>query len=501
MNQVAVSDTQIQAALNAFLAKQLGAGDPKYKAIPGGPQAPYMFGAGGLFSVPGSEQSIISTRLSPKGIADVLPSRGSNRTDPLYPYITGFLGGSGSNPSGVCDDPMTAGPIKNCYQTAQFGRYSYQTRTFELNRLGQQSTRGEFQDLMLFNSPFAQFNSNTSPASAAAVNNFLNEVMIRFMEVGIMFQNTLTRQVYTGNPANNTAGGGYEEFPGLDILIGETKVDAKTGTPCPTLRSIIMDYNYNQVTSSHAGGVVNAVTYILRSLKYNAQRMNFGETKWALSMREGLFYELTAIWPCSYLTYRCSTGLVANQNIEVVNAKDAIDMRDQMRQGKYLVVDGETVPVITDDGIVEDTQTTSNRLVSGQFASDIYFIPLTVMGGTAVTFWEYFDYSGPNAAMDAISQLSSFVTESTFWSDGGRFLWGRKPMNNWCLQFLSKTEPRLILLTPHLAARLLNVAYTPLLHTRDALLGDPYFVDGGVTSRGAASDYSDWASTTPGLNG
>src|SRR3972149_517370 len=48
------------------------------------------------------------------------------------------------------------------------------------------------------------------------------------LEVGIAFQRKLLRQVYTGNPANNNVGGGYREFPGLDILIGTDKVDRKS---------------------------------------------------------------------------------------------------------------------------------------------------------------------------------------------------------------------------------------------------------------------------------
>ena len=71
-------------------------------------------------------------------------------------------------------------------------------------------------------------------------------------------------------------------------------------------------------------------------------------------------------------------------------------------------------------------------------------------------------------------------------SDSGRFLWHKKLPNNFCVQMLAKTEPRLLVLTPHIAARLTSVKYTPVAHQRG---WDPddlsYYVDGGRTDRGS----------------
>lgn len=49
------------------------------------------------------------------------------------------------------------------------------------------------------------------------------------------------------------------------------------------------------------------------------------------------------------------------------------------------------------------------------------------------------------------------------------------------MQIAGWTQPRLILETPYLAARLTNVAYQPLMHERDAFTDGAYFVDGGRT--------------------
>ncbi len=459
------------------------------KAVPSGtPTTNYMHGPGGIFGVSGIERDIISTRVQPMGIAGALPARGTIRTNPLFGYITGFQANSGTVADGVCDDPETAGATKSCLQTAQFGRYSFQTKEIEVNRVGQQTDRGEFLDLRLINDPLLAQEGGLLAQNINGTPDLRREVLMAFVEVGVSFQNQLIQQVYQGNPANNSAGGGFKEFPGLDILIGTDKVDAITGINCPSLDSDIKDFNYGLVCEEAEGtDIVEVVSYMYRFLRHNATRMNFNPTTWAIAMRQELFYEITACWPCSYLTYRCSFRDADTQARVNVDAADGIAMRDAMRNGNYLLIDGAQIPVVIDDGIVEETDADNANIAAGEFASDIYFIPMTVRGGMAVTYMEYQDYT--QTAMMAIQdgRVGSF-----FWSDGGRFLWHAKPPTNWCNQWVSKIEPRIILLTPQLAGRIQNVRYSPLQHTRDPFPGDPYFVDGGETSRVGPSLFSDW---------
>jgi len=166
---------------------------------------------------------------------------------------------------------------------------------------------------------------------------------------------------------------------------------------------------------------------------------------------------------------------------------DAIAMRDAMRNGEYLIIDGMKIPVIIDSFIEEESSGDQGQIDAGCFASDIYIVPLTIQGGRPVTFFHYFDYSkGPMQA------VSDGHVSSYFWTDGGRYLWHAKPPVNWCIQHIAKVEPRIILLTPQIAGRLTNVQYCPLQHERDAHPDDDYFVDGGVTERTSPSHYADW---------
>ena len=465
------------------------------KALPTGtPALPYLHGPNGLWSYPGLSQAVISTRIKPRGLAGVLPARATNTSNPLYPYFTGFTDPAEAKPNTVCDDPPSTGQEKNCFQTAQFGRYSYQTREIDISNIGAIINRSEFTDLAFVNEPLgtAEYGAGlTWPGSAPGSLSLINDVRARFAALGVKFQNKLMRQLWEGNPANNTGGGGYQEFPGLDRLISTGKVDAVTNQTCPSLDSVVVNMNYKNVDVLTGNDtVINVLTYVFRVLRRRASGAGMDPAEWVIVMREGLFYELTAVWPCTYLTYRCmgfTNGLTPSVNID---AGDVQQMRDTMRNGRYLVIDGMQVPVIVDDALNEETSGDTNKVSATCFASDIKILPL-MAGGLSTLFWEYFDFSGPGAAMDALASLP--LGSNFFWSDGGQYLWHMKPPLNWCIQWLGLIRPRVILLTPHLAADIQNVQYCPLYHEQEAFPDDPYFKDGGLSSRTTApSFYADW---------
>ena len=467
--------------------KRLGG---EYKAATGTPVAPYIHGPGGLFGVAGIERDVFSTRIAPRGIASVLPVMSSDRTNPLFAYITGYRDVTGANPTNVCDTPQTAGSIKNCLQTAVFGRKAFQTRELEVNRVGQINDRGEFVDLQIVNDPLVPEIGGAIFPNLPEQSQLLagREMLARMLEVGIGFQNWLVRQVYIGNPTNNTAGGGYKEFPGFDLLIGTGKEDALTRTACPSLNSDIKNFNYGRVDASNLNpDIVAVATMLYRYVRSNADRMNFGVCTWAFSMRQDLFWELCRVWPCSYLTYRCQFRTSDGTQLTNVSAADQIAMRDDMMANKYLLIDGEQIPVVVDDGIIEHNRSGNANIPIGGFASDIYLVALTVRGGTPVTYWENFDYSKSLMA----AQDAHYTSE--FWTDGGKYLWSKQPNTQWCVLLSAKIEPRLILRTPQLCGRIQNISYVPLQHVRDALPTDYYFTDGGVsTARAAPSYWADW---------
>lgn len=468
----------------------------------GAPIGPYIYGPGGLFGVRGLSRDIISTHTQITGsLGEVIPISPSVDTMPLFPYITGFLRSDQQEKNGVCDDPIQAANFKTCIQTTQFGRKEFKTRQAEINRIGQRQDRGEFHDLEVVNGPLVEqmgglmsgfFGLQNQSAIFAG-----REMVMRLVEVGVAYQRWFCPQVYVGNPTNNSAGGGYKEFPGLDLLIGTTKIDALTGAACPSLRSDVKSFN-GLVDRSDDPDIVKTITTMMRILKSKANSQGLGPVDLRMVMRDELFYALTEIWPCRYITYRCSN--IDGANIDPIGAYSVeamFRMKTEMRQGSFLWVDGFQVPVIIDNCIAEDNHADVAAISAGCFGSDIYIVPFTARGGTIRTlYWEYYDYRN-----DVLPAVADARAGTFFWSDGGVFLWGLKAPDNWCLELISKVEPRLILRTPQLAGRITDIFYCPLQHVDDPLPSQDYHVNGGIsTGRPAPSPFSEWNIAGPGFN-
>lgn len=474
--------------LQSMVAPQQGQGigNTTFKGFPSStPTTIYGHGNGGLFSFPGQDKRVFNAMVLPaSGLQARLPVYATNTQNPYYGILTGVTDETGAEPIGVCDDPPVAGLMKLCGQTRAIGRIARQSRVFELDRVGLTTNRGEYNDFQLFGAPDTNSpNRPTMPGQASAQQALNTEAAKALFELAVTWQRIMAKEIYNGNPAANTAGGGRRFVRGLNILINTGYRDAETGLACPAADPIVRSFGNANVSRTNTD-IVRQVTDMYRQLRRRASRMNLMPVRWAVVMRHDLFYELTEIWPCSYATYRCATvgGLSASQPGFVDNEamrQMRADMRGNMdtETGQYLLIDDDRVEVILDEAIDEST------LPLGAYGSTIYFIPLTVLGNTPVLYWEYINYDMPNGAMDFARVMAP--QDQFYTTDGGRFLWHKKPANNFCVQVLVKMEPALVLHTPHLAGRLTSVAYTPVSHEQSAFPSDPYFVNGGKTT--------DWA--------
>lgn len=455
------------------------------KAVSSTPTAVYGHGPGGLFSTPGLSRPLFSAMLLPRlGLQARLPVLPTQETNPLHAIITGVTATSGSEPTGVCDDPPVAGTSKLCIHSFVFGRFSRMSKVFDLDRIGQITNRGEFMDLTLQNNPFGPTNPNPNiPGMPGADMNAVarNEIAKSMFEMAAAWGRDFARVLYTGNPTNNTAGGGYKEFYGLEYLVNTGYRDAETGNACPAVDSIIRSFG-NLIVSTNASAFIKNITNMYRNLKYIGVKSGLDPVQWIIVMPFGLFYEITEVWPVTYLTYRALAIPTGSTNF--VNSADAERMRDEMRgdlynyTGQFLLIDGQKVPVVLDDAVPE----TENG--DGTFTSEMFFVPMTVMGGTPVTYMEHYNYDAPNGTIDAAKVFAP--GDSYYTTDSGRFLWHKKPPTNFCVQLLAKTEPRLMFLTPYLAGRLTNIKYMPVEHERSPFTDSEYFVNGGVSGGYAA---------------
>lgn len=476
------------------------------KKATGTPTGYYNHGPGGLFGVRGLSAGIISTATQITGsLAEEIPVAATNAQrdiqtnaiNPLFPFITGFLRSDQQEKNAICDDPIQAAGFKTCIQTAVFGRKEAKTRTIEINHVGQTINRGEFTDLTLLNPPLVE-------GMAGLLSNFLGirdqaqalsagrDMVMRFVEVAVDIQRWFCPQVYTGHPANSSAGGGYKEFAGLDLLISTTKIDALSGAACPSLYSDVKDFSYRQISSTTDPDIHRTLSTMMYILERRAVQQNLNPVSFAIVMRSQLFWELCRYWPLAYNTDAMGTSIAGLDMLYMENIK----LRDAMRAGSFLIVNGKQYRVIQDDCIDEDNRNDNAAIPIGGFASDIYIVPFSARGGSIQSlYWEYFDYR-----KGALPTVNDARANAFFWSDDGIFLWGVRPPNNWCVDVITKFEPRLILRTPQLAGRLMNVSYVPLQHTNDPLPSQMYHVNGGVaTGRPGPSPYSEWNLGGPGF--
>jgi hypothetical protein len=447
----------------------------------------YSHGPGGLLTFPGVDPAVFSAMVQPTSILGQLAAVPSVYTNPTYWTITGVGADSGSEKQDVCDDAPVAGLMAGCLMTSVFGRYERATPELELNRLGARNDRADPLDLALVNSSIASsgiFGSGVQSAGAPG-DVFTNEVSRKFWERNVSLWRLLSAQLWTGTPANNTAGGGYKELTGFQVLVNTGHRDAETGALCSNNDSYLVDYGYNRIDGSGLAQIVPTVTNMYHQLYRRAELMGLLPVRWIIAMRSQMFYELTALWPCSYLSFRCATVIDGGNGMRgVIDAQDAIRFRDEMRAGKYLMIDGVRVEVQLDDGIPELSGNNSGgHFPAGCFSSDVYFIPMSVVGGRAVTYLEYFEYQNPSL-QDALGNMILGRIEGAF------LTWPRQ--TNQCVTWQTKVEPRLIMRTPWLAGRIQNVVYCPIQHEPEGFPSDPYFVNDGRTSRPGPSLYSQW---------
>lgn len=443
--------------------------------------APLLFGAGGVFTVPGTEPDVITAHVRPHGLLTELDRFPSVIEQPRYATITGFTATTGSEATNPCDD-NPAGYMKGCYLTAQFGRLARDTQTIEFDKLMLRLHAGITTDLTLRGRLLGLGNVDPAGLSEADVLNIVT--MAEMVGVGVQMERTLSTHLWQGSPANNTAGGGYKEFPGLANQVATGQVDADTGNACPALDSDVKDFNYNDVCGT-SPSIVEYLSMLEFYLRYNAERMGLDPVRWVLVMRPELWFELSACWPCAYNTNRCANAVIGSASRVFIDGRENVAERDRMREAMTIDVNGNTYDVVSDVGIFEHNNINNGNLEAGQYASSIFMIPLTITGGFPVTYMEHVDYR--RGAQD----LALLRGMENFWTDRGLYSWAFEDQK-WCYKLSVKTEERVVLRTPQLAGRIDNVMYEPLQHLRSPYPDSPYHYDGGASLRDTPSLNAVW---------
>lgn len=423
-----------------------------------------LHGPGSLLGFPGLNKQIVNAMIMPKGIAGRIPVMRSVNTNDLYPILTGQLASTGSRPTAACSDWPIVGAFKTCVQTFPFGQQGLESQVLNIKYAGQVINRGEFRDNVLLGRPGGDV-PTPGPINWQRV--FQNEYEYKLGELFNGYARDYATNVYTGNAVTTAGSQGYLEYNGLNQQVKTGKRDAKTGQLCAAVDSLVVDFNGLSINSS--GGTVYA---LLANAVNNMERLSeqLGlEVKWVLTIRYGAWLALTNAWPCIYAT----TGCFASDIVRTSSLEEQVEFRDRMRRTRMLPIEGKEYEVIVDDTI---TETIAAGGVVGTYQSDIYLLPLTVNGQPSL-YWEYFPFD-----FEATQAAARMAPGGYFEAiDNGRFLLSRLSPTHTCVQVEITERPRLILLTPFLAARFQNLSYTYSIHEREWDPNNPYFVNGGVS--------------------
>lgn len=446
---------------------------PAYEGLP----------SAGLFSRPGPRPNMFSTNVQPAGLMDVLPIHTTIITNPEYEILTGVTSARGDNATSFCAPAAKAGFLKSCIQTARFGEMMMETDTVVINKTGGRLNFGDTDRNLMNPKNIPAY----LPDLLRRARNINSQDWFQLFAMATQMMRAMEEVVFTGNhtlSSANTVKGFIKEFDGLDRLIKTGHVDAETDTACAAVDSIVEDWGDNDLSATVNGDTFVQLAanlfYVLEQLANDSGLSAAGPTTWALMLYPDMFYALTRVWPCLDMLAGCSI-VIDGANINASNNIDGEAQRrlqDDMYMNRYLPIDGKRIPVILSQGVPIEAS-------GNGFSGPMYIVPLAVMGGYETLYIEGFKQDNPEAM--AMATLTGDDGYKTF-NDG--FWAAASSRTKFCMEYAFAAQPRLILETPWLAARIDGINFRLNRYSRQFRPGDPYYANGGVTIRYADTLYS-----------
>lgn len=434
-------------------------------------QAPHGFNQqfpsdGGVFSRPGVDPQMFNAVAGVVGnLSARLYSGLSDFENPEYELLTGVDNASGANPTDYTGTPPTPGFVKAATHRAQFGKFYMGTKKLQLPMTGGRIKSSDV-DRQLVSTILGQH-----PLLPSVPSGLNTELGIQMLAFAVHYNRVNSRVLFDGNAslANNATETGFiQEYDGFDRMIKTGYTDLETGNAVPAMDSTIHNFNSVDVTTS-AGtdAIVGVLAEIWNKLTQLAEDTGLPMPSWTLAMRRDLFYAITEVYPRSYLTIGNNVTSDSAGERVLVNGRELVGDRDAMRAGNYLMVMGNRIPVAIEQGIPKTA-------VGNGWSSSIYLIPMTA-AGQRVTYLEGFNQNN-NAIRELIAQANANVDilEGGLWSAAG----GQTGLG---FELYFGQRLRLVMRTPHLAARIENVVYnfSNQIYPRDAYTNQAYYQNGG----------------------
>jgi len=446
-----------------------------------------LHGLGSLFGAVqvGVDPEVVSAMMYWSGIGDILPLNPVRTVEDFLPFITGVQATSSTERDDECGDCIS-GETEACIQHFPTALVCRETKAIRIQRAIERLNRGDI-DLQLLNDRLGSsspWHPGWTPSSTSDIMQVYTAWALLF-ELPPLFAQKLGPMVYTGNPVNNQ-GNAYREFRGLQLLVNTGHTDAFTNVACPAIDSDVKNFNYQNVLTATTPSLYEVLEMAHYYLLTKAIGQRLDPVEWVVVMRPPLWQILSSVVPAqSIIATMMNMGVPANVNLQtVVFGNEVVRERDAIRSSLRLSLNGQSLRVILDHGIPEYNNANNAYLNAGEYASDIYILPLRYLGNRPAMRIDYKDYRYMQQEIAATDDLGLVYRSSP----DGRFSW-QLVHDGACFKIQAETEPRIILKVPQLAARIQNVKYVPQQHISEPDWNSPYFQKGGVSTRGTPTYY------------
>lgn len=427
----------------------------------------------GPFADGGVRPGMYSATARARTAASVIPLFPTDVYNELIEIETGVTEGSGNNTTSSCGDAPKPGDLKVMRVSSVSGIINIQTRVFDITQAGMRKTRASV-DREMFNTAAAINPWLPGTEGVDGTDRASSELRAALYTLGMELERNIGQVMFVGSQGteSNTYRGVARQWAGFDNLIKTGYTDSVTGLAAPAADSVVESFNAVVTgTDSFSRTVVEAITDAHFAANDRASQVSSVAPEYALFMRPDLFRALTERWAVAYTTFRADGA----QYEEITRDGFALQqMRLDMQNGRYLLIDGVRVPVVLDDSIARET------LGNNYYKSDVYGVALR-WGSRPLVYTEYFNMGNPDAEALASSTIAG-ADDSRVINNGMYRVF--KKNQGGCYQFQFFARPRLILDAPFVHFRVDDIFYYNYAKTRDVRPGMSLYSNGGVSYRG-----------------
>lgn len=409
---------------------------------------------GGLFADHELENPVVNAMMQPgSSIANVLPVEASVTIRRKWALVTDIGDETGANPVAPCDDSPAVGDVATAYiQYDSFARKSNQSKTGELDTIIEKAHNGIHEDLFFVGDvrgepvfPTAQQLSSTRFIEMGAINRAI-------LKIARQKERWMKDKVWTGDPAANTASGGYKEHYGLQTLISLPVSGNYVDHPWVTGSD--PNNQLNPQIADFGGAAIGGATSVYQFLEEMMDEVIFHVDAagaqsftgyWA--MRRELWRMIRRFLPAERAYWGRAMG--ATLQFDVQGGMALMSEMQRMESTLTLPVGETNFPVVVDQGI-PGTTVLGPPADPTKVTSDIFFV-ITRVNGFPMTRIAYKDYSQLTEPL-----VPDEVLAGAGWTDGGRFHYVIDRTKR-CFVIDGKVEPQLLLAFPQGCIRLENV--------------------------------------------